>query len=101
VLEYDNNDVNCERDNGIVEFDVGDVFGESDCGDMFGELGEEIIIDEVVSVDIGVFSEEGVGKEQFTPKQKISTTTEGPLELYPPPKNILFVDDVDASDRRS
>jgi hypothetical protein len=27
---------------------------------------------------------------------KISTTSESPLELRPPPKNILFVDDVDA-----
>jgi hypothetical protein len=31
---------------------------------------------------------------------KISTTLESPLELLPPPKNILFGDDVDASKKR-
>jgi hypothetical protein len=41
------------------------------------------------------------GSGQFCPKQKISTTSEYPIELFPPPpKNILFVDDVDASKLR-
>jgi hypothetical protein len=41
-------------------------------------------------IEIGVDGESGISK--------ISTTLEGPLvELYPPPKNILFVDEVDAS----
>jgi NifU-like protein involved in Fe-S cluster formation len=91
VLKFDDNDVLCERDDEIVVFvRVGDVFDESDCGDVVELLVvSEVEIDEVV--DIGVF--EGGGRGIST----ISTTSEGPLELFPPPKNILFVDDVDAS----
>jgi len=36
----------------------------------------------------------GLGGNGIT---KISTTLENPVLLNPPPKNILFVDDVDAS----
>jgi hypothetical protein len=46
VLEFGDNDVDCERDDEIVVFvRVGDVDDESDCGDVV-EL-------EVVGVEIG------------------------------------------------
>jgi hypothetical protein len=60
--------------------------------------------DETVSVDCGddVESVEGReiggdGGDGGRGISKISTTSEDPLELTPPPKNILFVDDADAS----
>jgi hypothetical protein len=62
VLKFDDNDVDCERDDEIVVF--------------------------------GGLCEEGRGIS------KISITSEYPLEVYPPPKNILFVDDVDARSSR-
>jgi hypothetical protein len=54
-------------------------------------------------VEIGEFEEESedVGnKGGGSEISKISTTSEFPLEFNPPPKNILFVDDVDASQSR-
>jgi hypothetical protein len=42
---------------------------------------------------------ERFGKVSFA-TSKISTKFKGLLEFSPPPKNILFVDDVDASQRR-
>ena len=65
-----------------------------------GEFEEE-------SEDVGVFenvNEGGCDCDKGEKKggggrgiSKISTTSEYPLEFNPPPKNILFVDDVDAS----
>jgi hypothetical protein len=102
VLEFDDNDVDCERDDEIVVFvRVGDVFGKSDCGVVVVE-GDEVEI--VLGEKIGVFGGDGdkgdncCGKQFLSKQTKISTTSEGPLELYPPPKNILFDDDVDASE---
>jgi hypothetical protein len=72
VLEFGDNDVDCERDEFIVFVSV------------VGELGVETC---EVGVEIGILE-----------ISKISTISEYPLfELHPPPKNILFVDDVDAS----
>jgi hypothetical protein len=65
VLEFDDNNVDCERDVEIV------VYG------CKGGVGIE-------------------GGGSGSGNSKISTTSENPLELFPPPKNILFVDDVDA-----
>jgi hypothetical protein len=97
VLEFDDNDVDCERDDEIVVFvRVGDVFDESDCEGV-GELDVvEVGIDENVGVEIDVFDE--VESEI----SKMSTTFEKtPIELcLPPPKTILFLDDVDASQSR-
>jgi hypothetical protein len=91
-LESD--DVDFERDGDIVMFvRVGDVFDESDCGaveelDIVVDVGE---VDGDEDVEIGVFDEREKGIS------KISTISRGPFESCPPPKNILFVDDVDAS----
>jgi hypothetical protein len=72
VLEFDDNNVDCERK---LEFDIGEI---------------DVIIGAVGTV--GPFGVEGCGGgRQFTSKQKISTTSEYPFELYPPPNNILFV----------
>jgi hypothetical protein len=88
VLKFDDNDVDCERDDEIVVFvKVGDVFDGIDCGgdgelesgkDETDEGGEIGAFGETGEIDkgIGVISGEGVGREQFTPKQKISTTAE-------------------------
>jgi hypothetical protein len=43
---------------------------------------------------VGGFEGKGGGGKEIS---KISTASEYPLEPFPPPKNILFVDDVDAS----
>jgi hypothetical protein len=84
VLEFDDNDVDCERDDEIVVFvRVDDVFDESDCELDVGEL-------DVVGVEI----DGGGGNRRVI--SKISTTSESLFELFcPPPKNSLFVDDVD------
>jgi hypothetical protein len=104
VLEFDDNDVDCERVDEIVVFvRVGVVFDEIDCGTVVEvdnveevEIGEIGVIDDGMrSVDNGVFDEEGGNGIS-----KISTISEYPLELFPPPKNILFIDDVDASPTR-
>jgi hypothetical protein len=60
---------------------LSDVFDEDDCGDV-------VVLAKVVEIGMSV-GEEG---------EKISktSTSECSFELYPPPKNILFVDDVDA-----
>jgi hypothetical protein len=87
VLKFDDNDVDCERNDEIVVFvRVGDVSDKNDCGDSV-----EFDVEEVEGIGVG----EG-GSGQFISKQKISTTLEYSLEFCPPPKNILFVDDVDA-----
>jgi hypothetical protein len=92
VLEFDDNDVDCERDVEIVVFvRVGDVFDESDCEGVV----ELVIVVEEIETDEGV--EIGVFDEVERGISKISTISEYPFELFPPPKNILFVDDVDAS----
>jgi hypothetical protein len=56
--------------------------------------------DVVEDVVVGAIEEKGgeIGNDGRR-ISKISTLLEDPLELlYPPPKNILFVDDVDASE---
>jgi hypothetical protein len=97
VLEFDDYDVDYEGDDEIVVFlRVGDMFDENDCGNI-GELivivVGEVEIDE--GVDTGVFRGGGSGIS------KISTVSKSPLEPFcPPPKKILFVEDVDASQTR-
>jgi hypothetical protein len=76
VLEFDDNNMDCERD---------DVFDEGDCENVV-KLGN--VVKDELDEKIGWFDGRGISK--------ISTTSKYPLELYPPPKNILFVDDVDA-----
>jgi hypothetical protein len=106
VLEFGDNDVDCERVVEIVMFvrvgvafdevvvfvvfaSVGDGFGEIDCGDVVEFVAGTFIVE---GVDIGMFGGGGEGRGIL----KISTTSEYPLfELFPPPKKILFVDDVD------
>jgi hypothetical protein len=93
VLKFDDNDVNWESDDEFVMFvKVGDVFDETVCGDVVeldsvGDVGE-VEIDEGVEIGVLVGGGSGISK--------ISTTSEDVLEFSPPPKNILFVDDVDA-----
>jgi hypothetical protein len=94
ALEFDDNAVDCERDKEFVVFvKVGDVFDERDCGivvELVIVVGEPDIVGEVEDdscIEVGGRFGRGISK--------ISTTSEYPLELYPPPKNILFVDDVD------
>jgi hypothetical protein len=110
--------VDCERDDEIVVFvRVGDIFDESDCevvgelviGDVIVEkieIGEEVcveidefddVFDESVVVGVGTVGGVVGGGRDGSGISKISTTLEYPLEPNPPPKNILFVDDVDAS----
>jgi hypothetical protein len=62
---------------------LSDVFDEDDCGDV-------VVLAKVVEIGMSV----GEDGEKIS---KTSTTSECSLELYPPPKNILFVDDVDTS----
>jgi hypothetical protein len=70
--------VNVDIENEIVCVDCGEIV-EFDTG------------------EIGMFGEDGGGRGI----SKISTTLEYLLELFcPPPKNILFVDDVDARQQR-
>jgi hypothetical protein len=64
-------------------YHLSDVFDEGDCEDV-------VVLEEVVKIVMSV----GGGGGKIS---KISTTSECSLELYPPQKNILFVDDVDAS----
>jgi hypothetical protein len=74
-----------------VKVDIEDENVCVDCGDVVEFDCEEVEIDE--DVENGVVCGGGISK--------ISTISkEGSLELYPPPKNILFVDDVDASKSR-
>jgi hypothetical protein len=83
IVEFDIGDSGKNVD-VVVEFAIGEV--ETD-GDVVGEFDTET----TEGVEIDVF-EAGNGRIS-----KISTTSEYPLELFcPPPKNILFVDDVDA-----
>jgi hypothetical protein len=50
-----------------------------------------------VGVDIGLATGVGGGGQSLSLRQKISTMFENPLlRLYPPPKNILLVDEVAA-----
>jgi hypothetical protein len=96
MLGFGDKDVDCERDDEIVVFvKVGNVVDESDCGDV-----EKLVVDEDVGID--VIGEVGaVGGRFGRGISKISTTLEYPLFVYwPPPKNILFLDDVDASSER-
>jgi hypothetical protein len=116
VLEFDDNDVDCETDDEIVVFvRVDDAVDESVCevvGVEFDEgeleIGEKFVVEEVrvdvsVGVMIGVFGGSDVGVEievgevESSGISKISTTSEYLLALCPPPKNILFIDDVDAN----
>jgi hypothetical protein len=64
-------------------------------GELSGDDIEEGVVD---SGDwVGVEGERGIGNEQFWSKQKISTIFTIELPFHPPPKNILFWEDVDAS----
>jgi hypothetical protein len=94
VLEFGDNDVDCERGDEVVLFvvfaSVGDGFGEIDCGDVVEFVAGTFIVE---GVNIGMFGGGGRGIS------KISTTLEIPtIVLCPPPKNILFFDDVDTSE---
>jgi hypothetical protein len=91
VLEFDVDDVDCERNDEIVVFvKVGDEFDENDdC--------EDIVELDVEEVEIGMFIDDVFGGGDGDEISKISTLSEAFFELFPPPKNILFVDDVDAS----
>jgi hypothetical protein len=58
------------------------------CDEGKFDIGEvEVKTFEGVKVCRGCFGRRGISK--------ISTTFDNPLELFPSPKNILFVDDVD------
>jgi hypothetical protein len=72
-----------------------DIEDENVCVDSEELVMGEFDIGEVETFEeIGVIGEGGGGGREIS---KISTTLEYPLlELFPPPKNILFVDDVDA-----
>jgi hypothetical protein len=61
-----------------------------DDGNCCGDVVEDVVV--------GAIGEKGseIGGGGGRGISKISPISEGPLELYPPPKNILFVDDVDA-----
>jgi hypothetical protein len=104
VLKFVDNDVDCERDDEIVVFmkvGVGDVLDESDCEDVVKlDVGEFGIVDDSEGVVFGCKEGVGIGSGCGTGISKISTTLEYPPELRsPPPKNIFFVDDVDASQK--
>jgi hypothetical protein len=83
-----------------VEGGVDGVIGDEEGGDVDG--------DDVVE-EGGVDGEEGDGEEEGVIGEevdvgggcggisKISTVSKNLLEFRPPPKNILFVDDADAS----
>jgi hypothetical protein len=74
---------------------IGDgiVFGGGNCNDFEEvEVGEDGIRK---GVSVGAVERVEDGDDRGI--SKISTTSEYPLENFPPPKNILFVDDVDAS----
>jgi hypothetical protein len=89
VLGFDDNDVNCKRDNEIIVFlRVGDKFFENNCRVVVkiycGDVEE---ICEVVELDVF----DGGGRRGIS---KVSTTSEYPFECTLPPKNILFDADV-------
>jgi hypothetical protein len=91
VLEFDDNDVDCERDDEIVVFD------ESDCGIVVELVVEVDVVVEEVETDENIGVEIGVLDEVESEISKISTISKIPFALFnPPPKNILFIDDVDA-----
>jgi hypothetical protein len=97
MLEFDDNNVDCERDDKSVVFvRVGDIFGENDCD--CGIVVEELVVVVVVGKDeIEKGEETGILGGGGRGISKISTISEGPFEFCLPPKNILFVDDVDTS----
>jgi hypothetical protein len=71
-----------------MKVDIEDKVVCVDCGDVVEEF------------DVGeVGIAEGGGRGRGI--SKISTTSEYPMKVNPPPKNILFVDDVAASQKRS
>jgi hypothetical protein len=93
VLEIDGGVEKGGSGRGLVVCDVvGSEVGV--VGSVVGAVGVVGVVGVVGAV--GAFGGEGGGRGI----SKISTTSEYPLELYPPPKNILFVDDVDASQQR-
>jgi hypothetical protein len=113
VLKFDDNDVVGERFRGVESAvaEVEAVVVETETFDGSGNCVGVEIDGEVVDGD-GNGSESGgktvkdggveIGGEGRG-ISKISTTSECPLlKLYPipPPKNILFVDDVDARQQR-
>jgi hypothetical protein len=77
----------CDRgDDGTpVEVESELLNGVGDCEGVGGCVGGDVN---------GVVGGGGGGGGGIS---KISTTSEYPLEFIPPPKKILFVDDVDAS----
>jgi hypothetical protein len=84
--------VDCERDDEFVVFvKVGDIVEVRDCG---------VVVEFDGDIEFGVFDGIDVDAGGITGGRgisKISTTLDTPiLVLFPPPKNILFFDDVDA-----
>jgi hypothetical protein len=84
-----------------VKGGVDGVIGDEEGGDVDGD---DVVEEGGVDGEEGDGGEEGVVGEEVDVGggcggiSKISTTSEYPLlEFRPPPKNILFVDDVDAS----
>jgi hypothetical protein len=102
----------CDEEMGIVgggEIGVGadgtdgvdDIGAEGDCGvsgvlEGVGALGVAGVVVDVEDVRDGV-GVEGGGDA----RSKISTISESPVLLNPPPKKILFLVDVDASPARA
>jgi hypothetical protein len=77
VLEFDDNDVDCEKDDEIVVFvRIGDAFDEIDCGKVVVglDVGELVIIRREVETDEGVTID--VLNEVGKGISKISTTFE-------------------------
>lgn len=69
-----------EIDNGT---EVGNAVGVVEGGGVGTEVGNGV---------------GGIGSEEHVPlRQKMSTTSEYPLALYPPPNRMKFVDEADAS----
>jgi hypothetical protein len=94
VVELDIVEVELDEGVEIGIFEEGEGVGRGEVIGGFDGVGE-------VGCGVGEDGEKGEGGEiggggGGRGISKISTISEYPIEPYPPPKNILFVDDVDA-----